>query len=230
MVMTRRFWTATEIEDVRDSRLRGESYESISTRLGRPVSMVLKHAKRLGVTRVYRGFAPGLRDRVAERHAAGWSDAEIAAEWGCERHCVGRIRRDLGLPLNRWSERQRRRVGEKTREQCRAAGVQSLAEIRSLAFARYAAAHGWPADLRPRAVQILEALRVRGPMTRREIADAIGMPWKGSRKSLVSNDKAGSYLAYLIRRGLVVQLGRVARGKGRGGSVNLYSLTMESGG
>jgi hypothetical protein len=73
---------------------------------------------------------------------------------------------------------------------------------------------------------MLNAMWDNGPMTRRELADAIGMPWKGSRKSLVSNDPEGSYLAHLIARGLVVSLGRIKKGKGRGHSCQVYSLPL----
>jgi hypothetical protein len=60
-------------------------------------------------------------------------------------------------------------------------------------------------------VQILDALAERGPMTKAQIAEAIGMPWRGrpSRRILKSRDQEGSYLAHLVKRGLVIQLGRV---------------------
>ena len=87
---------------------------------------------------------------------------------------------------------------------------------------------GLPSDLRPRAVAILNALYDRGPMTRRELADVIGMPWKGSRKSLASNDPEGSYLAHLAARGLVraVKRGNRVTGRGRGHSTNVYMIPL----
>jgi hypothetical protein len=132
----------------------------------------------------------------------------------------------LGLPSNRGGERYRDRVRQKTREQLRKAGVESLANVRTKAFQDWAESCGWPRNLRPRHVEILNLLWEKGPQTRREIAAAIGMPWKGSRKSLVSNDPEGSYLAHLMRRGLVVCLGRLVKGKGKGGSVCVYSLLL----
>lgn len=164
---------------------------------------------------------------LLRKHAAGWSDAEICAALGCDRHTIGDWRKKFSLPDNALSAHRRQRVAEKTRQQCRAAGVKSLAEIRALAFKKYARRYGWPEDLQPRQVQMLNAMMRRGPMTRRQLADAIGMPWKGSRKSLTAARlTGGSYLAALMHRGLVVQLGRVLKGKGSGRSVFLYSIPL----
>lgn len=97
-----------------------------------------------------------------------------------------------------------------------------------MAFRRYAASSGWPEDLAPREVHILEVLSASDPMTRPEIARAIGMPWIGSRRSLKGNTPGGSYLASLMRRGLVASLGRVVRGQGRGHSLHLYTLAIDA--
>jgi DNA-binding IclR family transcriptional regulator len=95
-----------------------------------------------------------------------------------------------------------------------------------VAYKAFAKESGWPDDLRPRAVQILNLLASHGmPLTRKQIAEKIGMPWKGSRKSLHSNDKEGSYLANLQARGLVIKLGKIANTNcGRGSGVSLYTL------
>ena len=114
-----------------------------------------------------------------------------------------------------------------------AAGLPNLAALRAAVFRDRARASGWPEDLRPRAVQILNALWDRGPMTRTEIALAIGLRinYGGPheiRKILKSNDAEGSYLAHLLARGLLVDLGRVGTvvGQGRGRSVHVYSLPL----
>jgi hypothetical protein len=139
---------------------------------------------------------------------------------------VSHHRQALGLPSNATHPRRRARVAERTRRQVAEAGVASLAEVRVLAFRKFAVLSGWPGDLTPRQVLILEALDARGPLTRPEIAEAIGMPWKGSRKSLVGNVPGGSYLAHLIRRGLVTNLGRIVRQSGQGRSIHLYTLAI----
>lgn len=225
--MVRRPWTTSEIETLR-RMLPDHTAAQIAAALDRTTSSIHQRVKIEGLSRYrHADFGPRFEAFLRERHAQGWSDAEIAEAWRCDRHAVGARRRRLGLGCNTLSARRRERVRQKTAEQLRQAGVATLGELRVKVYRDRAIQAGWPADLRFRAVQILNTLWERGPMTRREIADAIGMPWKGSRKSLVSNDPEGSYLAHLMARGLVVCLGRQVRGEGKGRSVNLYSLPLD---
>jgi len=225
--MPRKFWTAGEV--ARLHRLYPKmTAVQVARRLGRTEKAVYQRAKAEGLATQHRtDTGPAFRSELARLNALGWTDPEIAAELGCERHTVAKWRRWAGLPHRRFDDHMRRRVAEKTAEQCRKAGVESLADVRVLAFRRRAVAAGWPADLRPREVQILEALMARGPMTRREIAGAIGLPWHGSRRSLKCRGGRGSYVANLLAVGLVVDLGRLVRGPGRGGSSHLYSAALD---
>lgn len=226
-LVQRRMWTERELRYLR-THVGSMPRVEIARRLGRTPSQVYQAVARYCPNQVQWRTCVDERwlKRMRSLHARGYSDAEIADKLGCERHTVGDWRRRLGLADNTRSERRRRRVAEKTRKQLEAEGLRSLGELRVKAFRDRARAAGWPDDLRPRAVQVLNALWDHGPMTRRELADAIGMPWKGSRKSLTSDDPEGSYLAHLMRRGLVVNLGRIAKGKGRGRSANVYSLPL----
>jgi hypothetical protein len=108
-------------------------------------------------------------------------------------------------------------------------GVASLVEIRWRNARAKLAPHGWPEDLRPREVQILDLLWQRGPQTRRQMCVALGLPWKGSRRSLKAHG-GGSYLGALMRRGLVICLGKCVRTaaavKRRGANVHLYTLAL----
>ncbi len=234
---SRTLWTADQ-----DKRLR-EIYGTMDAReiavlIGRHVSSVRNrcHALRLGQaagrTRIYHG--PEFEAFIREKHAHGWSATEVAAAYSpmigrkVDRHTVISWWNRMGLQPPLHSEHQRAKVRAKTAEQLKAAGIPTLAQLRLKKWAEHARRLGWPDDLRPRAIQILNALYAIGPMSRQEIAAAIGMPWKGSRKSLVSNDPEGSYLANLMNRGLVVCLGRIRRvvGKGRGHSTCVYSLPL----
>ena len=87
---------------------------------------------------------------------------------------------------------------------------------------------GWPKNLSPREVDILNFLWESGPSTRRQICEGIGLRWRGSRKSMTCPGKGGSYLAKLIRRGLVVRInkGNPVFGQGRGRTCDLYSLPL----
>lgn len=225
-----RVWTPEQIETARANRGRLTAAE-IAKLVGKSPSGVHQLFNRLGLS-AKRKQRPELLTLIKEKHALGWSDAEVAAEWNrlhpddrLAREWICEVRRDkLKLPHNAYSDHRRQKVAAKTREQVAAAGLKTLAEVRVKAFRDFAKRQGWPDDLRPRAVQILKLLYETGPKTRREICDAIGMTWRGSRKSLCSNDPEGSYLAHLQARGLVIQLSRVVKGKGSGHSVSKYAV------
>jgi hypothetical protein len=162
----------------------------------------------------------------SEKYKAGWSDDEIRKGWKCDRHAVRCYRRNMGLPHNRFSAHVRERVAERTRKQAKAAGVRNLAEVRSLAFRKYAKRYGWPEDLRPREVHILNAILKHGPMTRQQMCETIGLRWNGSRRSLRCKYGRGSYVANLLYRGLLVSLGKIVKGRGRGSSRQLYTIPL----
>jgi hypothetical protein len=220
----RRFWTDAELAFLR------EHYGALSTGqlarcLERTVRSVyhavgvhgLKRRGRLAVTRA-------VIAEVRRRHRAGQNDSEIAQALGCWRQTVGRVRRRLGLSERSHSGATARR---KVESQRRTLGIATAGELRRLSYRRYAARNGWPEDLRPRAVQILNLLAGSGlPLTRRMIARGIGLPWIDSRRSLKSNDPEGSYLAHLVKRGLVLRLPRArpVHGEGRGRTCDLYAL------
>ena len=205
----------------------------IGAQLGRTTRSIYQLWNKLDVCVRRRDGRP-LQQFIREKHPLGWSDAEVAAAWNAanpnetvSREWVTEVRRDkCGLSHNAYSQHRRQKVAAKTREQIAAAGVNSLAEVRRLAFNKFATRHGWPADLRPRAIQILDLLYQKGPHNRRQICEAIGMPWKGTRKSLCSNDPEGSYLAHLIARGLVVASKRAHKvhGQGKGKSCDVYAI------
>ncbi len=240
-IARRRPWTAHELLFLRDQD--GElTVPEIARRLGRSVRQVYQRRDRMGLSTPRVPIGEAFGSYLLDRHAAGWSDAEIAAGYSrqhpgrrpMDRHTVGTERAKLGLPENRLHEHQRQRVAAKTAEQLRRAGLPSLAAVRAKAFRDYARAQGWPEDLRPRAVQILNAIWDGGPMTRRELARAIGMPDEydrphGEASVLASNDPEGSYLAHLAARGLVVVFKRAGRvtGRGKGRSVDVYSLPTD---
>ena len=233
-MITRRFWTPAECEYLRVCRAAKVPAEIIAKYLpGRTARSVWQQARKLGLSVPQKFRAPDMVEFIRSRNALGWSDSEIAAARGVDRHAVGHVRQELGLPLNRASEHVRAKVAAKTAEQLRAAGLPSMAHLRIESFKARARAAGWPEDLRPRAVQILNAIWDRGPMTRRELATAIGMrtDYGGKheiRKILMSNDPEGSYTAHLIARGLLVVFKRAGRvtGCGKGRSVDVYSLPI----
>lgn len=222
-LIRRRRWSEVGSAFLRSHYKRART-ATIAACLGRSPGSIHQHADALGLSEPPNCAIRDNHDTWRRLYELGWSDAEIAKELGVTRESVRNYRERRGFPANGRNERYRRRVAETTRRQAEAAGVTSLSEVRTLAFRRFALDSGWPEDLRPRAVQILNLLYDNGPMTRRQLSDAMGMVWKGSRKSLVSNDPEGSYLAHLVNRGLVVNLGKVVKGKGSGYSVCKYAI------
>lgn len=219
----RKTWTKTELDYLR-RWYRKRPTSEIATHLGVTVGKVYATVQRLRIGEPKPGIGRRVGPQIRKYHAQGWSDSEIAAKVGCCREYVGELRRKLGLPSNAYNEHYRARVRAKTQEQCRKAGVPNLGALRARIHREQAAAAGWPEDLRLRHVQILDLLYDHGPKTRREIAEAIGMPWKGSRQSLTSNDPEGSYLGHLMARGFVVCLPRKVRQGGQGKNVSLYMI------
>jgi hypothetical protein len=224
--MPRRMWTEDERAIVKRDYGRQTAAE-IARKLGRSARAVYLQAEKQGLAKIHRTktdevFIAELR----QLHSLGYPDAEIAKVIGCERHTIARWRKGFGLSPNTYSDRRRTQVRAKTAEQLQKANLPTLAMVRAKAFRDYAIASGWPEDLPPRCVQILEALSRLGPLTREEIAPAIGLPWIGSRASLKSRGGRGSYLADLMARGFVVSLGRIAGGRGKGGNRNLYTLGL----
>jgi hypothetical protein len=227
VIVSGRPWSPAETALARRLYLAGARVDEIARRLDRSPTSIYRRACSLGLRRRRRTEVDAAFLETVRRLAAlGRTDPEIAAELGCDRHTVSGRRKRMGLASNAYGARHRAKIAASAREQCRRWGVANLGAIRSRVFRLRAQQAGWPGDLRPRAVQILDALADRGPLTRRELAKAIGVPWNGTSASLRSRDPGGSYLAYLIARGLVVSLGRVARGVGRGGSSQLYSLSL----
>jgi DNA-binding CsgD family transcriptional regulator len=228
-------FTDGELQTIRKLYNRVPAVE-IARALGRHIQTIYDKAKQLGLAKHIRFHSrnPAFVEFVKAKNAEGWSDAETAAAWPCERHCVQDLRHKLGLPHNAFSEHRRRQVAEKTAEQLRKAGLTSIGQLRAEAHKKFARDRGWPEDLKFRQVQILELLWKNGPMTREQLALALGLtkkPKAGTNSVAVDGQVRWwypmhcntrghhcdtSYTGDLLRRGLLVTLGRIVRNKGRG--------------
>ncbi|MFM9962229.1 MAG: hypothetical protein ACKV2Q_13530 [Planctomycetaceae bacterium] len=166
----------------------------------------------------------------------GWSDSEIGAEIGSHQRDVGARRKFLGLPASGNNARRRAKVAIKTREQMRLMGLPSMAYLRIESFKKFARDRGWPEEVAPRAVQILEVLFERGLMTRRQIVVAIGMNVDRPQKNWLFDSKnQTSYLATLMRLGLVARSPRLVvpgtlpgKRKMVGRGIYFYGLSAEA--
>jgi len=227
-------WTTQEIALLRDhyGKL---SARAVARKLQRSSSSIYQQAARMGLSQRRPDiYGAEFTNFIRAKNALGWSDSSIAEAWGkihstpVNRHTIGSRRAELNLPCNKTSQHQRDKCANRTRQQCAAAGVQSLAEIRSQQFKRYACNNGWPADFPPRCVQIMNAIYEQGPMTRREMCDSIGARWNGSRRTFKAKLPGQSYPAFLARRGFLTRIrkGRRITGQGKGRSCDLYVIPL----
>jgi DNA-binding CsgD family transcriptional regulator len=224
--MSGRPWSVRDVGYLRRQYGRATVRE-IARRLDRSRRAVYLAVIRLGLQRHrWATMTPAREATIRRMNALGHPDTDIARRLGLLRETVGGWRRRLGLLSQGRSALVRCRVAVTTARQLRAAGCQSLAELRAAVYATRARRLGWPIELRWRAVQIVETLWLLGPRTRRQLADELEMPWRGTRKSLCGNDPGGSYLANLMRRGLVVKLGRCVPNGGPGKNTCLYALPI----
>lgn len=197
------------------------------------VGAVWRLAKKLGVTRKLAPHDGTLTEFVRQKHPLGWCDREIAEAWTAmhpgthpmERHTISVQRKKLGLGDNQFSEHRRRRVGMKTAEQVAKAGFKSLAQLRLAMWCKWAREQGWPEDLTPPYVKVLNALWDFGPQTRIELARRCGFKRFGPRELLTSNDPHGTITGCLIARGMVIYLGRKVPTGRRGGNLGLYMIS-----
>lgn len=117
---------------------------------------------------------PTIRKRVRSMFRDGLSSREMAAVLPLSPRYLRTIQADMGLHGILKHPRQRKIAAERAKAFLARKGLSSLSEQRRIAHRAFAAAHGWPSDLPPRAVHVLDALYQFGPMTRREIAETIG--------------------------------------------------------
>lgn len=238
MASKRRFWTDAEKNHLQQwygKKLCAE----IAAEMGRTMRQVFNMANRLGLAKSRRSneerFGAKFKAFIREKHAAGWSDADISQAWGCERHTVGEHRVRLGLPDNSHSARVIAKISDGVKRQARRHGVASIGELRGKVLLERAEAYGWPQGLRWRATQIMNLLWERGPLSRIQIAAALGMCKGGGpnqsmrirlNRAFYCNEPngGGSYLANLIRRRLIVSLSKKLTQRGSGKSLTLYMI------
>lgn len=201
----------------------------IARHLGRSVGSVYQHANQIGVVKARdRDNESKEMETIRRLHAEGFNAAEIQAKTGVPSRTVNLRLNRMGLKPHGRHERYRKKAAKRAVAQCKAAGVKSLGELRSKEMKRVARGLGWPESLSLRAVQILETLYRCGPMTRKQIAEAIGMRWNGSRRTFSNSRVPGhSYLAELQRAGLVVRLESAITHKGKGNHQDLYLVALE---
>jgi hypothetical protein len=222
-----RYWSEEELVCLRQHYGR-EPVPVTAARLDRPIGQVYQTAVRYGIA-THPQWPAEVLEAIRRGHADGLTDVAIGRRIGLSRNQVHAVRyARFGLPPNEPAILEARRRGIRTQRQV--LGIRTSGELRALMHRRYAVENGWPAELLPREVQILNVLARAGvPLSRLEIARAIGMRTDredrpGHLALLTGNGPGGTYTASLMRRGLVACLKRAITGRGRGRSIDAYYL------
>jgi hypothetical protein len=174
-----------------------ESHKEIARKLGMSDRSVHHLAYVLGLPRRPACLLDrtGIADRIRELNAEGYADVEAAHVLGVTADALRKARRALGLPSRKDHPRQRARLSaihKRRFEEDRFASVGPKSERQ-----RYLSQSGWPPDVGPHAVQILNLVAGAGiPLLSDEIFTSVG----GNASCLRIR------IANLKRRGLLVRL------------------------
>lgn len=230
-----------------DARLRelypAATAAAVARAVGRSEKAVHQRAKLLRLVK-HPHWPAAVVDRVRALNARGLCDRAVAermpdvfAAGDAGRDAVKHIRQRHGLPFHPDADAKRRAV----ENQRKTLGIRRGGDLRALGHARYARANGWPADLPVRAVQVLNVLCERGPMTARGLAEAVGASL--TRKNSVGGQAVylacsatsrlcrghGTYTGLLKARGLIFATRRsFGPGGGQGRHVTTYTITAKA--
>ena len=221
-----KFYTDGEKSMVRDMYATHTAQQISEALYGnnRAVMRVRKLAERLGL-RKWPSWPPETVEAVRRLHGERLDDCGIAARIGLTRLQVRAIRRDR-LKLPAIKDHIYAHQLQSIRTQMARLGIKAGGALRKLAHQKFARDNGWPEDMRPREVQIMNTLIQFGPQTRWELGERIGWNMDRARHDprtlLNSNAPEGSYTGTLLARGLILRLPRARNNK------DLYLPTAEA--
>jgi len=221
-----REWTNYELNSLRERMKRCLSWQEVAAAMPthRTIKACQQQANKRGwyMDKPRAGLSTAQSKRVHKRHAAGWSDQEIANELGCSRRKIARCRRELDLPCNAYNQRHRERARQRLRVQLREANAKTLAQIQQQSRALDAWRSGWPVDCAPIMVEVLDHLEANaGLSTYRAFCAATG---RKHHCKAVSTTNGKSAFQVLIDRGHITRAGHRRYARGRGCQSALYRL------
>lgn len=167
-----RRYTKREIAAARKLSAQGRTRSVAGLLIGR-TRWGLSYLRRRGLIPLVNGpkVAADRRSRVAELHAEGFNDREIAATLRCASATVWNARAKLGLPAVGLTQRSRDTMSRRCQGQTHAKEYRNGQR-------RAVAAQGWPAGCNPALARVLAALERIGPATARQIAPAVTPPMR----------------------------------------------------
>lgn len=182
-------------------RYPSEGAKPLAQAMGRTQADIVSLAQRLDVRfDGLRRWTEAEDARLAEMRRAGRTAIAIAAALDRTVTAVGKRAIALGLSTPTYDLQARWRSLAKPRVVTR-----SGCEVR-WARARLALGeHGWPPDLNPKEIAILESLLARGPQTRLVLSRSVGEPASRHRHKRLMTHGGRSAMARLLARGLVAR-------------------------
>ena len=147
-----------------------------------------------------RRWTPADDEQLLSLRQARKSYAEMAGALDRTLTAVSKRVQDLGLAKCQFDRDARR---HKLVNSYQVRGVQ--AEVRWARARLRLGEHGWPPDLNPKEISILESLRTRGPQSRRNLSLSIGEPLTRPAKKRLMTHGGCSAVARLLARSLVTR-------------------------
>lgn len=178
-------WTKEEEDFVRRNCV-AMKYVDIAKALGRTRKSVLRRIQFLGLkpqldrTRIVRATIVRMsaKGRTSDSEISKALDAECGIRLAPDG--VASHRRELGIVFPAEPIERAREYGQK-----------QAAELRRKCE-EYASSSGWPESLLPRQLRLLNALAMRGPMTKKELSAAIDQSFHGVQITLRELRKLGA--------------------------------------
>lgn len=210
----RRLFSDADREMIR-SRYRTEGAKPLAREMGRDRNCIVALAQRMGVVCIRRWTEAEDR-RLMQLLQAGKKHAEIVVQMGRSYSAIAKRAQEVGMARRLFSPAARRQ-SLITIISPRPLGSEARWARERIALGE----HGWPPDMNPKEVRILESLRKCGPQSRRALALSIGEPATRDPRKFLMTHGGCSAMARVMARGLVARM-RINRDRK---VVYVYTLT-----
>lgn len=209
----KRPFTEAEVQAVRD-RYAAEGPVPLAREMGRKPADIVGLAGRLGV-HCWTHWTREEDQRLIDLCQRKLTNREIAAALGRSIPSIGKRKQALGLTVALYNPEARRRQLITLHQASNPIGSEVRWARERLALGE----HGWPPDLNPKEIAILNSLQANGPQNRRTLAKSIGEPM--TRRRVLSTHGGTSAMSRLLARGLVTRC-RLRNGRK---CIVIYTLT-----
>ncbi len=218
-MIVQRAYTPEELEAIRQ-RYPNEGAVELAREQGRKAAYVVAVALRLGLT-YRRRWTPEEDRELLRLHRERTPYAQIGKALDRSICAVAKRIADHGLATPQRSDRDKRRRKLRALHEPSNSGCEQRWARERLALGE----HGWPPDLNPKEVKILNLIAERGPMTRRKLSEAVGEPRSDNVRYQLRTHGGRSAVARLLARRLLVRV--MVQGEGRR-RASVYAIPLDA--